>query len=131
MTKDTIYLDKAVDLADRMLPAFDTPTGIPLSMVNLGRREGVPDRDNNGLSSTAEATTLQLEFKYLSHLTDNDVYWKAAEQVRVSFLHYSASSTHFYSILLGDGCCQKKSHVTCSSSYIHIVRLVVTSVPGH
>ena len=26
---------KAVDLADRLIPAFDTPSGIPLSWVNL------------------------------------------------------------------------------------------------
>lgn len=51
-------------------------------MVNLGKREGVPDRDNNGLVSTAEAATLQLEFRYLSFLTDEDVYWKKAERVR-------------------------------------------------
>ncbi|KIJ54369.1 glycoside hydrolase family 47 protein [Sphaerobolus stellatus SS14] len=81
LTKDNLYLDKAIDLGDRMMPAFDTPTGVPLSMVNLGRMEGVPDRDNNGLASTAEATTLQLEFRYLSHLTDNDAYWRAAEKV--------------------------------------------------
>lgn len=30
-------LDLAVQLADRLLPAFDTPTGIPLSWINLKR----------------------------------------------------------------------------------------------
>ena len=30
-------LTKAVDLADRLMPAFDTPSGIPLSWVNLHR----------------------------------------------------------------------------------------------
>jgi endoplasmic reticulum Man9GlcNAc2 1,2-alpha-mannosidase len=76
-----LYLAKAVDLADRMLPAFDTPHGLPLSMVNLGRRVGVPDTDNYGLVSTAEAATLQLEFRYLSVLTGNEVYWEKAERV--------------------------------------------------
>lgn len=50
-------------------------------MINLHQRKGIPDSDNNGLSSTAEAATLQLEFKYLSYLTDDDTYWKAAEKV--------------------------------------------------
>lgn len=45
-------------------------------------RKGIPDYDNNGWVSTAEATTLQLEFKYLSELTEDDRYWKAAEKVR-------------------------------------------------
>jgi len=41
----------------------------------------VPDRDNNGLVSTAEAATLQLEFRYLSHLTGEDTYWEKVEEV--------------------------------------------------
>ena len=79
--KDSLYLEKAVDLAERMLPAFNTPTGLPLPRVNLKQRKGEEDPDNKGLISTAEAATLQLEFKYLAHLTDNDEYWRKAEQV--------------------------------------------------
>lgn len=30
-----ILLKKAVDLANRLLPAFDTPTGIPVAWVDL------------------------------------------------------------------------------------------------
>ncbi|KAL5535947.1 MNS1 [Sanghuangporus sanghuang] len=78
---DKLYLEKAVDLADRMLPAFDTPSGLPLSNVNLAKRVGIPDRDNNGWVSTAEVSTLQLELRYLSELTDDDTYWRAAEKV--------------------------------------------------
>ena len=78
---DSLYLKKAVDLADRMLPAFDTPTGLPLSSINLARRVGIPDMDNNGWASTAEVSTLQLEFRYLSELTDDDTYWRTAEKV--------------------------------------------------
>ena len=44
---------------------------------------GVLDQDNNNLVSTAEAATLQLEFKYLSYLTDDDGYWRPAEKVRL------------------------------------------------
>ncbi|KAI0275367.1 glycoside hydrolase [Gloeopeniophorella convolvens] len=78
---DRLYLDRARELADRMLPAFDTPSGLPLPMINLARREGVWAHDNQGLVSTAEASTLQLEFRYLSELTDEDVYWEKAEHV--------------------------------------------------
>jgi endoplasmic reticulum Man9GlcNAc2 1,2-alpha-mannosidase len=81
LTNATIYLERAVELGDRLMPVFDSPSGVPWSMVNLGQRKGIPDRDNNGLSSTAEAGTLQLEFKYLSYLTDDDTYWRAAEKV--------------------------------------------------
>ena len=50
-------------------------------MSNLARKEAVPDLQNNNWVSTAEATTLQLEFRYLSALTDDDVYWRKAEKV--------------------------------------------------
>lgn len=80
---DPIFLEKAQDLGNRLLPVFDTPMGLPLSSVNLQRQEGVPDRDNAGLVSTAEAATLQLEFRYLSYLTDEDIYWEKAEEVRL------------------------------------------------
>lgn len=79
--EDPIFLEKAKELADRMIPIFDTPSGLPSSMVNLEKREAVDDPHVPGLVSTAEATTIQLELKYLSYLTDDDTYWDKAEQV--------------------------------------------------
>lgn len=35
MTGDTIFRDKAEYVAKKLLPAFQTPTGIPYSLVNL------------------------------------------------------------------------------------------------
>ncbi|KAI0066648.1 glycoside hydrolase [Artomyces pyxidatus] len=81
LSGDELYLTKATELADRMLDAFNTPSGLPTSMVNLAKRKGVLDDANSGLVSTAEASTLQLEFRYLSVLTDEDIYWKKAERV--------------------------------------------------
>ena len=92
LTEDALFLDKAKDLADRMLPVFNTPSGLPLPLINLAKRKGVPDPNNPQLVSTAEVSTLQLEFRYLSMLTDNEVYWEKAEKVRSRFmilrLHY-------------------------------------------
>ncbi|KAJ3489749.1 hypothetical protein NLI96_g1889 [Meripilus lineatus] len=81
LTNDEMFLDRAKELGDRILPVFDTPSGLPLSMVNLGKRTGVSDVDNRGFVSTAEASTLQLEFKYLALLTDEEAYWEKAEKV--------------------------------------------------
>ncbi|GAA5826010.1 hypothetical protein JCM5353_008995 [Sporobolomyces roseus] len=86
--QDTEILEKAKDLADRLLPAFDTPSGLPLSFINLAKRQGIADKDNHGLISVAEAGTLQvnrslcslLEFKYLSELTGNPIYWRKVEK---------------------------------------------------
>lgn len=87
---DPLYLERAVDLADRIMVAFDTTSGLPLPMVNLAQRVGVPDKDLPLLVSTAEISTLQLELRYLSFLTDDDVYWEKAENVRTfHFYHFS------------------------------------------
>ena len=53
-------------------------------MINLQLREAVDDPNVPGLVSTAEAATIQLEFRYLSFLTDNDTYWDAVERVGTS-----------------------------------------------
>jgi endoplasmic reticulum Man9GlcNAc2 1,2-alpha-mannosidase len=78
---NTIYLEKAVELADRILPAFDTPSGLPQSMINLGTGKGIPNAEFSALVGTAEVSTLQLEFRYLSYLTNKEVYWRTAENV--------------------------------------------------
>ena len=79
-SKNTGFLNKAVDLADRLMDAFETPSGIPYASVHLGERRGVPSQDR-GISSTSEVATVQLEFKYLSYLKGEEKYWKAAENV--------------------------------------------------
>lgn len=35
LTGDSMYRDKAYKLAKKLLPAFDTPTGIPYALINL------------------------------------------------------------------------------------------------
>lgn len=79
--RDPLYLEKAIDLADRIMPVFETDTGIPMTLVNLDLRQGIPDANNKGWVSTAEVSTLQLEFKYLSHLTGNQRYWDVVEKI--------------------------------------------------
>ncbi|KAI1498313.1 glycoside hydrolase family 47 protein [Biscogniauxia marginata] len=79
--RDTVFLSKAVELADRLLPAFESGSGIPYASVHLGKKKGLPSHADGGASSTAEATTLQLEMKYLSYLTSNETYWRKAEHV--------------------------------------------------
>jgi hypothetical protein len=78
---DDIYLVKAVDLADRLLGAYDSPSGIPCASVNLASRKGIGSYSDGGASSTAEVTSLQLEMKYLSNITGNNVYWRRVEKI--------------------------------------------------
>lgn len=44
----SVYLDLATDLADRILPSFNTPSGLPLTNTDLRKRKGRADSDNNG-----------------------------------------------------------------------------------
>ncbi|EGG12305.1 family 47 glycoside hydrolase, partial [Melampsora larici-populina 98AG31] len=96
---DQLYLDKAIDLGTRLLPIFDTPTGIPYSFINLKTGQAKADRDNNGFSSLAEATTLQLEFKYLAELTQDRRFWDVAEKVSL-FAMMAIKSIKSYNGLL-------------------------------
>ena len=78
---EDLYLEKAADLADRLLGAFDTESGVPYASVNLQTLKGKPPSIDGGASSTAEAGSLQLELKYLAMLMGEKVYWDKAEKV--------------------------------------------------
>lgn len=77
-SNDDIFLERAAELANSMLGAFDTPSGLPHSEINLKTSKG---RSYDSKLSTAEVGTLQLEFKYLARLTGEDLYWKKAEKI--------------------------------------------------
>ena len=72
---DGILLEMAVDMGNRLLPAFDTATGIPYGTVHL--QEGVPVGETP-VASLAGAGTLVLEWELLSQLSGNPVYGRAA-----------------------------------------------------
>ncbi len=68
-------LAAAADLGDRLLPAFGTPTGLPLSWVHLRRGRL---RGDTRVTCTACAGTLLLEFGALSRATGDARYEAAA-----------------------------------------------------
>ncbi|KAI8820688.1 glycoside hydrolase [Fimicolochytrium jonesii] len=73
---DPRYLKLAEDLADRMMGAFDTPTGLPLNFFNLKHKNA------SGHGTTlSQAGTLQLELQYLSDVTGNAKYAEKALKV--------------------------------------------------
>ncbi|KAJ5948462.1 Mannosyl-oligosaccharide 1-2-alpha-mannosidase [Penicillium verhagenii] len=78
---EDLYIEKATDLADRLLGAFESNSGIPFSSINLNTSLGIRSHSDGGSASTAEATTVQLEFKYLAKLTGEAEYWKVVEKV--------------------------------------------------
>ncbi|KAF8076303.1 alpha mannosidase-like protein [Lyophyllum atratum] len=70
-------LSMAHDLGKRLLPAFDTPTGLPYARINL--RHGVMKGETLE-TCTAGAGSLILEFATLSRLTGDDRFEKAAHK---------------------------------------------------
>ncbi|XP_016982378.1 ER degradation-enhancing alpha-mannosidase-like protein 2 [Drosophila rhopaloa] len=67
----------AEDVARRLLPAFDTNTGMPYGTVNL--RYGVP-KGETSVTCTAGVGTFLIEFGTLSRLTGNSIYEEVAMQ---------------------------------------------------
>jgi len=70
-------LSLANDLGKRLLPAFNTPTGIPYGTVNL--RYGVPIGESK-VTCSSGATSFSLEFGILSKLTGNPSFEKVARE---------------------------------------------------
>jgi len=73
-TENERVLEKAVDFANRILPAFDSPTGIPYYWVNL-KTGAVKGNEVN----VAEAGTYLLEMGALSRFTGDSIYYQKAK----------------------------------------------------
>jgi mannosidase alpha-like ER degradation enhancer 2 len=78
LTGDKQLLVLAEDLGNRLLPAFDSPTGMPYVYVNLktGKTRGAE-------SNPAEIGTLLIEFGTLSRLTGKPVFYDKAKRALV------------------------------------------------
>uniref|UniRef100_A0A8C1GF62 alpha-1,2-Mannosidase n=1 Tax=Cyprinus carpio TaxID=7962 RepID=A0A8C1GF62_CYPCA len=77
-----VFRRKAVELGEKLLPAFKTPTGIPWALLNL--KSGIGRNwpwASGGSSILAEYGTLHLEFMHLSALSGRPVF---AEKVSSS-----------------------------------------------
>jgi mannosidase alpha-like ER degradation enhancer 2 len=75
MTGDKRLLDLADSLGTRLLPAFNSATGMPYRFVNLHTGEATDPRSN-----PAEIGTLLLEFGTLAKLTNKPIYYDRAKR---------------------------------------------------
>ncbi len=78
MTGDPKLLALAEDLGNRLLPAFDSPTGMPYRFVNLKTGE-----TSGAETNPAEVGTLMLEFGALGRLTKRDEFYDRAKRALV------------------------------------------------
>jgi glycosyl hydrolase family 47 len=86
LTGDPRLLHLAQDLGQRLLPAFNSPTGLPYVYVNLrtGKVRGL-------ISNPAETGTLLLEFGTLSKLTGNPIFYQKAKRALVETFNRRSS----------------------------------------
>ncbi|KAB0795911.1 hypothetical protein PPYR_09972 [Photinus pyralis] len=80
LSGDKMFLNKSIDLGDRLLPCFDTPSGVPFSDINLFTTKAHAPKWSPD-SSTSEVTTIQLEFKDLSRSSGIFKYEEAVAKV--------------------------------------------------
>lgn len=93
-------LDLAEDLGTRLLPAFDTKTGIPHPRVNL--RYGMESNELRSVQETCTACagSLILEFATLSRLTGNGIFEEKARQALDSLWNHRHRSTNLVGTVL-------------------------------
>ena len=78
LTGDKRLLQLAEDLGNRLLPVFDSPTGMPYRFVNLKTGKVL-----GPVSNPAETGTLLIEFGTLSKLTNRAVFYDKAKRALV------------------------------------------------
>ncbi|KAM4600989.1 LOW QUALITY PROTEIN: mannosyl-oligosaccharide 1,2-alpha-mannosidase IA [Polymixia lowei] len=83
LTGEELFKRKAVELGEKLLPAFNTPTGIPRGVINLGSGTSWSwGWASAGSSILAEFGTLHLEFVHLTELSANPVYTEKVMNIR-------------------------------------------------
>ncbi|XP_053566763.1 mannosyl-oligosaccharide 1,2-alpha-mannosidase IA [Bombina bombina] len=83
LSGDEIFRRKAVELGEKLLPAFNTPTGIPWALLNI--KSGIGRNwpwASGGSSILAEFGTLHLEFIHLSQVSGNPVFAEKVTNIR-------------------------------------------------
>jgi mannosidase alpha-like ER degradation enhancer 2 len=108
MTEDRRLLALAEDLGNRLLPVFNSPTGMPYMSVNLKTGQTSGARTN-----PAEIGTLILEFGTLSRLTRKDVFYEKAKKALVSLYNRRASTG-----LVGEGIDVASGQWTSRASHV-------------
>jgi mannosyl-oligosaccharide alpha-1,2-mannosidase len=92
LSTDYVFLEKAVDLGDRLMNAFSSSSHVPFSDVNLLTLKSHSPKWGPD-SSVSEVTTLQLEFRDLTQLTGNKRYQdtvdKTMEAIQTQTRHHN------------------------------------------
>eukprot|EP00913_Durusdinium_trenchii_P015044 g14109.t1 len=74
-----VFLDTARRLGEKLLSAFTSPSGLPLPTIDIGTGKAAM-HSWNANTVLAEATTLQVEFRYMSKVTGDSRWQEAADK---------------------------------------------------
>ncbi|KAM5163413.1 mannosyl-oligosaccharide 1,2-alpha-mannosidase IA [Mantella aurantiaca] len=83
LSGEETFRRKAVELGEKLLPAFNTPTGIPWALLNV--KSGIGRNwpwASGGSSILAEFGTLHLEFIHLTEISGNPVFAEKVMNIR-------------------------------------------------
>ncbi|KAJ7571681.1 hypothetical protein O6H91_01G172400 [Diphasiastrum complanatum] len=81
LSEEKVFLEKAQQLADRLLPAWNTDTGIPYNTINLAFGYARNPGWTGGASTLADLGSEQMEFIALSQRTGDPKYRIKVENV--------------------------------------------------
>ncbi|CAK5269755.1 unnamed protein product [Mycena citricolor] len=79
LSDEPILLTKASELGMMLMPAFNTPSGLPMYAVNP--QTGDVRKGWTGSVLWAEALSNQMEYKYLAHLTNRPDFYDKTEKI--------------------------------------------------
>ncbi|KAF1751601.1 hypothetical protein GCK72_018155 [Caenorhabditis remanei] len=83
LTQEPFYIEKAREVGEALLPAFNTPSGIPKSNLDVASKHASNyGWANGGQSILSEVGSLHLEFLYLSRIAQAPIFEKKVKKVR-------------------------------------------------
>ena len=84
LSHDSAFLEKAVDLGEKLTVAFETNSGLPVNTINLAART----RSRGATAVIAEVGTLQLEFRSLAYHSKRKKFAELVEHVHDKMREY-------------------------------------------
>ncbi|PPR01327.1 hypothetical protein CVT24_006329 [Panaeolus cyanescens] len=96
LSKEPVLKDLAAELGDLLIPAFDgTTSGLPAYSVNVETGKVLADAGKKTVLF-AEATTCQLEFKYLAKITGKKEYYDRVQTAMQVFYRANVKDGLFH-----------------------------------
>uniref|UniRef100_A0A671REF4 alpha-1,2-Mannosidase n=1 Tax=Sinocyclocheilus anshuiensis TaxID=1608454 RepID=A0A671REF4_9TELE len=124
LTGAEIFKQKVMELGEKLLPAFNTPTGIPRGVINLGRvscRHGFPlvFSDHVSIGGLGDSFYEYLIKSYLmSEKTDQEaqkMYYRAMEAIETNLVQKSPGGLTYVAEWRGGILDHKMGHLACFS----------------